>query len=462
MRKILRVAEREFLAAAGTRTFIFGVLVMPALLGSFVAMMPRIIMEGDSPDVSGQVAVVDPTGEVVAALRAYLEPARIADRRKEEALGMAELLPDPLRSVTKSPGDEVDAAALLGKVPRLDIVSLPPDIDLQVAKESLRARRPTGATREDRLALVVIHDDAVERAPGRAGFGSYDLYLRAKLDHRVERGIKDGVAEAIVAARFRRSGLDREEVSALTSVERVTSRAVTATGEDSTNRLLNMVMPALLMGLLLISVMTSGQYLLTTTVEEKSNRVVEVLLSAVSPMELMTGKILGQLGVGLVILALYLGLGVMALMSFATLGLLDPVLIVFLFVFFLLAYASVGAFMAAVGAAVNEMREAQGMMMPIMLVIMVPWFLWLPISRDPNSAFATALSFVPPVSNFVMMLRMASTTPPPIWQPLVAVLTGAAGAWASLWFAARIFRIGLLMYGKPPNLATLVRWARQG
>ena len=123
---------------------------------------------------------------------------------------------------------------------------------------------------------------------------------------------------------------------------------------------------------------------------------VEVLLSAVSPMELMVGKILGQLAVGLLVLALYLGLGLIALLSFASLGLLDPTLIVFLLVFYLLAYFSVGAFMAAVGSSVNELREAQGMMTPVMLIIMIPWFLWMPISRDPNSVLATVLTFVPP------------------------------------------------------------------
>ena len=95
---------------------------------------------------------------------------------------------------------------------------------------------------------------------------------------------------------------------------------MTAAGEGATNELLNMLMPAAFMGLLLMSVLMSGQYLLTTTVEEKSNRVVEVLLSAVSPMELMAGKILGQLAWGCSFSSLYLGLGLVALFSFADAG----------------------------------------------------------------------------------------------------------------------------------------------
>ena len=243
-------------------------------------------------------------------------------------------------------------------------------------------------------------------------------------------------------------------------MDRTASRTVTAEGERTTNEALNVLLPAVFMGLLLISVFTSGQYLLTTTVEEKSNRVVEVLLSAVSAMELMVGKIIGQMGVGLLVLALYAGLGIVALFSFAMLGLLDPTLIVFLLVFYVLAYFTVASFMAAIGSAVNEMREAQTLMTPVMLLIMIPWMLWLPISRDPNSTLAVVLSFIPPVSNFVMLLRMSSTSPPPMWQTGLSILVSAAGVVVSVWFAAKVFRVGLLMFGKPPTMRTLIRWAR--
>ncbi len=206
--------------------------------------------------------------------------------------------------------------------------------------------------------------------------------------------------------------------------------------------------------------LTSGQYLLTTTIEEKSSRVVEVLLSAVSPMQLMTGKILGQMAVGFLILALYAGLGVAALVSFAMLGLLDLSLLLYLVLFYVLAYFLVASFMAAVGAAVNEMREAQTLMTPVMLVIMVPWLLWMPITRDPNGTFAVVTSFVPPINTFVMLLRMTSTTPPPMWQVWVSIAISVVSVYAALWFAAKVFRIGLLMFGKPPNFATMLRWAR--
>jgi ABC-type Na+ efflux pump permease subunit len=199
---------------------------------------------------------------------------------------------------------------------------------------------------------------------------------------------------------------------------------------------------------------------MTTTVEEKSSRVAEVLLSAVSPMQLMTGKIVGQMAVGFLVLAVYAGMGVGALVSFALLGVLDPMLLVYLFIFYLIAYFVIASLLAAVGAAVNEMREAQSLMGPIMMVLMIPWILWMPISRDPDSLFAVVTSFLPPLNPFVMMIRLASTSPPPWWQVWLSIGIGVVSVYGALWFAAKVFRVGLLMYGKPPNFRTLIRWVR--
>ena len=160
--------------------------------------------------------------------------------------------------------------------------------------------------------------------------------------------------------------------------------------------------------------MTGGQALLTSTVEEKSSRVIEIILSAVSPMELLAGKLLGQMAVSLLALGFYIALGMALLVSFALFSLFNPWLLVYLVIFFVIAYLVVGAMMLTVGAVVNDMREAQSMMMPIMLLIMTPWIFWLPISREPNSTFSTVISFIPPVNTFTMLLRMTSSAPPPL------------------------------------------------
>jgi ABC-2 type transport system permease protein len=465
MKKILYVAIREFKATVMTKGFIIGMLITPLMIGIVVLVFPRMINR-TPPKVVGEIAVMDPTGQVTDGLRAYLRPERFAQRREESGRQATEAAPEAVKRVVASAPEGQAAmqrqiANAFGEVPQIDVIALDPASDLEQAKAPLKtAGSEKKASGLQRLALVVVHPDAVRRAEGKERFGNYDLFVRSKLDDRLEDDISSGLREAIVEARVQASGLKRSEIEALTRVDRPPSRTVTEEGERTTIEALNMLMPMAFMILLLISTMTSGSSLLTSTVEEKSSRVVEVLLSAVSPLELMTGKILGQMAVGFVVMALYAGLGMVALISFAMLGLLDPKLIIFLVIFYVLAYFTIASFMAAIGSAVNEMREAQTLMTPLMLVIMLPWILWLPISREPNSLLAVVMSFIPPLGNFVMLLRMTSTAPPPMWQVGLSIVICAAGAVGAVWFASKIFRIGLLMFGKPPSFGTLIRWVR--
>jgi ABC-2 type transport system permease protein len=99
-------------------------------------------------------------------------------------------------------------------------------------------------------------------------------------------------------------------------------------------------------------------------------------------------------------------------------------------------------------------------MMPMSLLLMVPWMLWFPISRNPDSALVTVVSFLPPLNSFGMLMRLASTSPPPAWQVWLSIAIGIAGVFGTVWITAKVFRIGLLMFGKPPDFRTLVKWVR--
>jgi len=455
MKKVLWIAQREFLATVMTKGFIIGILITPTMITLLIILMPMLINE-NAPSIEGEIAVIDPTGTISDGLGRYLQPEQIARRRSD----LKEQVEEQLAELPVPGGDQqardkaMDAA--LGEVPKLTVVSRPLGTDLEAEKQQLLEPMGEGA---GRLAVVVVHPNAV--SPSETGeYGSYDLYIREKLDDRIVNEVCDGLREAIVDARIGTTDLDRDYVEALTRVQRPHSKTVTAEGEKDTNEVLNMLLPAGFMVLLLVSVLASGQQMMTSTVEEKASRVVEVLLSAVSPMQLMSGKIIGQLCVGLVILLLYSSMGVVGLVSFAMLGLLDPWLLVYLVIFFLIAYFVIASLMAAIGSAVNEMREAQTLMTPVMLTIFIPWMLWLPITRNPESTFAVVTSFIPPINTFVMLLRMTSTVPPPLWQVWLSIGVGVASVYVALWFAAKVFRIGLLMYGKPPSFATLVKWAR--
>jgi len=318
---------------------------------------------------------------------------------------------------------------------------------------------PGTATRH--VALIVVHPDAVQRAADKPDYGVYDLYLSRGVSGATETAIHDSLRRALLQARMKAGGMDFTAIETAMRIRRPDAVFVGASGnEQAARRGLNQILPFICGFLLFIGVIMGGQTLMTSTVEEKSNRVIEVLLAAVSPLELMWGKLLGQLTVGLIVMGVYIGLGLLGLTQFALLGLLDPMLVVYLIIFYLTSYLVFGALMMAIGSAVNQMAEAQSLMGPVMLLLIAPYTLAPFIGQAPNSALAVSASFIPPVNAFAMLARMASDTPPPAWQPALSVLVSLATALLSVWFAAKVFRIGLLMHGKPPNFATLIRWAR--
>jgi ABC-2 type transport system permease protein len=268
--------------------------------------------------------------------------------------------------------------------------------------------------------------------------------------------------EATVTARVAAAGGDLAAVRALLSSPTAATARVSNQGQRSAERLeVRVILPAAFMFLMWIASFSSANHLLTSTIEEKSSKVIEVLLSATSPLELLAGKILGQSLVGLLMLGMYGIAGLAGLTLLAMTDLVDVFTILLFVAWFLLGYFMSAAMMAAVGSAVSDLREAQTLVSPVMLLMMLPLMLWLPISENPTGIIATVASFIPPIGPFVMVLRTTGAVEGiPSWQVAVALLINAAGAIGLVWLGARIFRIGILMQGKPPTPLELLRWAR--
>jgi ABC-2 type transport system permease protein len=441
MNKVWQIAAREFVATVFTKGFIIGLLIVPVIGGVVALVGPRLF--GDRPlTVEGEIAVVDPTGVV-------LPRVRDAMAARSSPVAVSELI-ERARA-----GGAADAMLnVLGATTDLALVERTPQADVEEEKRWL-TEESAGA---QHLALAVVHANAVEPVSGE--LGSYDLYIPARQDNRAEVVVHSLLREAILDARAEARGLDRTELARVMTVPRVRSVTVGDDGERDTVFGINIAVPMAFMVLLFMGVMFAGQGMLTSTVEEKSNRVIEVLLSAASPMQLMGGKLLGHMGISMIAIGLYLSLGLLVLASFSLFGLLDLMLIVYLVIFFLIAFFTFGSLMMAVGAAVNDMREAQSMQAPLIWILILPWLLWMPILRDPNGTIAVVASFVPPINSFGMLLRLASTSPPPAWQVWLSIALGVAGVFGAVWFSAKVFRIGLLMFGKAPDLRTLFRWLR--
>lgn len=477
--RILTVALREFKATAFTKAFFFGVVVVPVLITLLVPVAMYLI-NVKPPPVVGSVAVIDHTGKVAPLLEERLTPEGIADRLRKSAQAVtdasAKLAENNLEGKTgEAVGNQLRANservsdAATANAPNLTMEALDPATPDADAKAPLMDGDVKAG---GRLVLVVIKPHAVVPKPADPNadpnadpdatptYESFDLFIRPKLDTRVHGMVASIVRDAIIDARLANANEDRARLTALMRVQEPQARAVTPEGERSSGELQQMILPLAFMLLLWISVMTGGQYLLASTIEEKSNRVMEVLLSAVSPIQLMTGKILGQMAAALLVLLIYSGAGLVALIALSAMYLIDPMSLVFLGVFFFIAFFCVASLMAAVGSAVTDIHEAQTLLTPVMLVIITPMFLMMPIVWNPDSTLARVLSFTPPVSPFVMVLRISSSSPPPLWETLAAMALGLVTAYLMLRFAAKVFRVGVLMYGKPPSFATLIKWIR--
>lgn len=217
--------------------------------------------------------------------------------------------------------------------------------------------------------------------------------------------------------------------------------------------------------LLWIAVFTSSQMLITSTIEEKSVRIMEILVSSVSPEELMGGKIAGVAGAGLIVVgswaALFLGAIVIIprILGADIEGLggvaADPVFLATFIIYFLLGYLLYASMLVGLGSLCGTLKEAQNVMWPAMIPLFMAIFSMRHVVEDPNGLLARILSFVPPFTPFIMMNRAAG--PPAWWEMLLTCLLLVVSIWLTVKGAARLFRVGVLAVGARPGLGDIVR-----
>jgi ABC-2 type transport system permease protein len=448
LNRIGLVAARDYRATITSRAFLIGLLVMPVIFVIFVVVVPRV-MGSRSPQVSGEVLVIDPTGKVTAQLQQAVTPVDIELHRSMET-GQNPAAPPAKSAAPATP-------AVGPPIPQLSLVPLPADTDVSTHKGWLI--QPRDATPQH-LAILVVRPDAVVRRPDAAAFGNFDLYTSARIDDNTETTLRGSIRAALIAARLRNIGQDPAAIATAQQVMQPESVVVSASGERAGSRGVARFLPIACGLLIFFGVIMGGQALMTSTVEEKSNRVIEVLLAAVSPLELMYGKLLGQLGLGLTMIGVYVVMALFTLAQYSVAGLLEPMLIVYLFAFYIVTYLVFGSLMLTIGSAVNQMAEAQSFMGPIMILMVFSYTMSGIVGQAPNSTFSVAMSFIPPINTFAMIGRIASSAPPPAWEVWTTLLISCVTAALVVWFAAKVFKIALLMHGKPPSIATLFKWAR--
>ncbi len=491
------VAGREYLDNVRTRGFWLSILLLPVLVTA-AAAIPAILTDSEA---AARYAVIDQSGWVANAVharvvgddvRAVLDVAMASDPAR---------LPSPLDEIVPTLETEGDRAAFEQLCVEL-IVELERNATEIVAPQTLAERFAHWWT-VDPDAVVAIDDDitlrrfrlqggvgtdrdtlngllAAERLMGYfvipedpVASGEGAAYVTRKLTNPdLRRWYERLVTDVIRDRRLREENVDAEIASWIQTPVRFAPVRLTDEGAETEADITDTIAqwaPVAFVYLLWISVFATTQMLLTNTIEEKSNKLVEVLLSSVAPIDLMAGKILGIAATGLTIVATWLLvlIGVVlglpkvlgATLTVDLTGLLDhPAYLVSFVMYYVLGYFFYAAILCGLGSLANNLKEAQNLMMPVQLCLLIPLLVMVPIGRDPTGGLAVALSWFPPFTPFVMMNRAAF---PPHWLTYLGTTLLMIGCiYVALRVATRVFAMGILMTGKPPKLRQLVKLLR--
>jgi ABC-2 type transport system permease protein len=437
MRRTLAIAAREYRASVRTKAFLISLLLMPVLMSGGL-LLPNL-MRGRVDVEDKRVMVADGTGRLMTRLQELAErrnATEVLDRKTGRQV-------EPRFYVVPAP------AATLTDQQRLDLSA-------QIRKGQLHA-------------FAEIDPQALAPAlPGRGGPAPVRLHLLAGPTASLGRWFSRTVNQAIQRERLEQAGLQLALVAQALAPVEVGSLGLYTRGKngavasgDERRQDAAFFVPIGVMFLAFLSLIMS-QTMLQSTLEEKQQRIAEVLLGSVRPHELMMGKVLGSAAVSLTTMVIYLAGAAWLLQQNHLEGLLRQGLVAAVLVFPVVGVLLYGSVFGAVGAACSELKEAQNYLLPVMMVLVFPLMIWWKVLEEPTSSFATALSFVPLWTPMLMPLRVAASEAVPRWQPLVGLATTLVAAVIAVWAGGRVFRAGLLLQGKPPRLTQLIGWILRG
>lgn len=503
MRKSLLVAQREIVEALKTKGFWIGILLLPVILTISIAA-PVLLERAKSvrtyavKDGSNWLAeAVEREASISDTRRLLLETSSRQLMQKDVA-GLPPVLrqlaptagaltPSQLDSAARvlALGDTAPALALPDSLRRAVIAALPEYRAWWDTASAQTVRRVHASPARARYKRVPATGDLGKRLADGELFAYFEIGPDPVKDNEgmvyVARNLADDdlrdwyetrATEVVRARRLEQKQIDRATAVWLNTESKFIERTVSETGEQAAVGMkdkLRQNSPMVFVYILWIAIFTITQGLLTSTIEEKSTRISEVLLSSVSPVQLMAGKILGVAGTGLLMITTWLltayaavkivptWLGAPASLDLTPI-LNDPLLITSFIVYFILGYLLYSAILIGIGSVVNTIQEAQALMMPVMMALMLPLVAMMPIGRDPNGTFAKVMSYIPPFTPFVMMNRAAG--PPTLMEYVVTTVLLVAAIAGMLWASAKIFRIGILMTGKPPKAREIWQWVR--
>jgi len=438
MRKTLIVAVREYVVSVKTKAFLIGLLMMPLMMGG--GFVVGALMEGRVDTAEKRIAVVDYTGRLFETLDSA------ARQRNDAAIFTGE------------------GAARKQVLPRFVLEKVDTGADIQRLSLQLSDRIRKG----DIMAFILIGPNVIDTSkdPSKA---TLDYYSNTPTYNDARAWITGVLNEQVQQLRLEGAAFDPKIVRQLTQRVPVGNLGLVKMDDAGniisaveTNQAVTFIVPFAMMFLMFMVIMATTTPLLNSTLEEKTQRIAEVLLASIPPFELMVGKLLGIVGVSLTMTAVYLA-GAYAALDRAGYVQFFPWQSIWWFVGFLsLAVLMYGSIFIAIGAAVSDMKEAQSMMTPVMLMVVSPMFVLQNVIREPASNLSLVMSLFPPATPMLMIVRQ--TVPPgiPVWQPLLGVALVLLASLVCVFAAGRIFRVGILMQGKGARISEMFRWALRG
>ncbi len=413
--KLWAVIRREYLARVRSKAFIIGTILGPILMGGIMIIPALLAGKGGK---LLRVAVVDAGG----ALQADAEKA-LRDARRDEK-------------------------------PRFDVRS-PGEGTVEARTSALKE----AALQDELDGYLLLPEDTLD--------GSAATYYGRTVSNRSDLNLmRWSIHDVVVAHRVADAGLDPDQVEKLTENLELRTVRLGEEGEEEDEGVPGLILVIILLMILYTSILMWGQVVMGGVIEEKGSRVIEVLASGVPTTQLLAGKLLGVGAAGLTqFLVWSLSLAGLSLAAAGpmTAGLpvpeVSPLMLVSFVVFFLLGFAFYATLYAAIGAAVNTMQEAQNFIFPVVIPLVLGLVCFPVILESPDGNLAIVLSLIPFLTPLLMFLRIVVLTPP-WWQIALSVVLLVAAIWGVLWVSARIYRVGILMYGKKPTFPELMRWVR--
>ncbi|HWG41465.1 MAG TPA: ABC transporter permease [Gemmataceae bacterium] len=444
MRKMLVIAVREYLAAVRTKAFIIGLVIMPILMGGSVVVQWLLKDFHDIKEKHFIVVDRTPGAQLVGPIK--------------------DIVKDYNETQTHDPqtGKQVQ--------PRFDVQSEPPSEAIDEQRVDLSDRVATG----ELFGFLDIGPDVLEAssaADARKESHSIRYQSNRPTNESFPRLMRDKLIAKVQDLRFDAAQVKtpREKVRRIMQPVPVESKGLTRRDHEGKPkdandqiRLAPVAVPMGLMMLMFMIIMMSATPLMQGVVEEKMQRIAEVLLASVRPFELMLGKLLGMTAVSLTITAVYLAGAYWSAHEYGFAEYIPGALLVWFFLFQMLAALMYGSLFIAIGAACTDMKETQNLLWPVMMLAIMPMFVLGNVLQEPNSAVATGLSFFPFATPMLMILRQSVQPGVESWQPILGAAIVLATTLACVWAAGRIFRVGILMQGKGAQLGEMMRWVFRG